>query len=71
MYLGIDLGTSAVKAVVTDAGEVVAEASENLTVSRPGPRMSEQSPEDWWRATDAAVRRLKDYAPRIDAIGLS
>ncbi|MCY3620952.1 MAG: xylulokinase [Gammaproteobacteria bacterium] len=71
MYLGIDLGTSAVKAVVTDAGEVVAEASESLTVSRPGPRMSEQSPEDWWQATDAAVRRLKDYAPGIDAIGLS
>ena len=71
MYLGIDLGTSAVKAVVTDAGEVVAEASESLSVSRPGPRMSEQSPEDWWRATDAAVQRLRDFAPRIDAIGLS
>lgn len=71
MYLGIDLGTSAVKAVVTDAGEVVAEASESLAVSRPGPRMSEQSPEDWWLATDAAVRRLRDFAPGIDAIGLS
>ena len=71
MYLGIDLGTSAVKAVVTDAGEVVAEASEGLTVSRPGPRMSEQSPEDWWQATDAAVRCLRDYAQGIDAIGLS
>ena len=71
MYLGIDLGTSAVKAVITDAGEVVAEASESLGVSRPGPRMSEQSPEDWWQATDAAVRRLADFAPGIDAIGLS
>ena len=71
MYLGIDLGTSAVKAVITDAGEVVAEASESLAVSRPGPRMSEQSPEDWWQATDAAVRRLADFAPGIDAIGLS
>ena len=71
MYLGIDLGTSAVKAVVTDNGEVVGEASESLDVSRPGPRMSEQSPEDWWRATDAAVRRLKDVALNVDAIGLS
>lgn len=71
MYLGIDLGTSAVKAVVTDAGQVVGEASENLTVARPGPRMSEQSPEDWWRATDTAVRRLRDFASEIDAIGLS
>ena len=33
--------------------------------------MSEQSPEDWWQATDAAVRRLADFAPGIDAIGLS
>ena len=71
MYLGIDLGTSAVKAVVTDGGEVVAEASEGLTVSRPGPRLSEQVPEDWWRATDAVVRRLKQFAPGVDAIGLS
>ena len=71
MYLGIDLGTSAVKAVVTDNGEVVGEASESLDLSRPGPRMSEQSPEDWWRATDAAVRRLEDLVPNVDAIGLS
>lgn len=71
MYLGIDLGTSAVRAVVTDAGEVVAEASESLAVSRPGPRMSEQSPEDWWRATDNAVRRLREFVPGIDAVGLS
>lgn len=71
MYLGIDLGTSAVKAVVTDAGEVVAEASESLAVSRPGPRMSEQSPEAWWQATDNAVRRLREFAPGIEAIGLS
>ena len=71
MYLGIDLGTSAVKAVVTDAGEVVAEASESLAVSRPGPRMSEQSPEAWWRATDTAVRRLREFASGIRAIGLS
>ena len=71
MYLGIDLGTSAVKAVVTDDGVVVAEASESLEVSRPGPRMSEQAPRDWWRATDAAVRQLKDLAPGVDAVGLS
>ena len=71
MYLGIDLGTSAVKAVVADDREVVGEASESLSVSRPGPRMSEQIPADWWRATDTAVRRLRRFAPAIDAVGLS
>ena len=72
MYLGLDLGTSSVKAVVMDeAGEVVAEASEHLAVKRPGPRMSEQNPDDWWRATCDAVAALRDHAPRIRAIGLS
>lgn len=71
MYLGIDLGTSSVKAVVTDNGRVVDQAGESLGVSRPGPRMSEQVPEDWWCATDTAVRRLKHWAPGVDAVGLS
>ena len=47
MYLGLDLGTSSVKAVVmSETGEVVAEASEPLSVERPGPRMSEQNPDE-------------------------
>ena len=72
MYLGLDLGTSSVKAIVmSEAGEVVAEASEPLSVERPGPRMSEQNPEAWWRATCDAIAALNDYALRVRAIGLS
>ena len=72
MYLGLDLGTSSVKAVVTNAaGEVVADASEPLAVLRPGPRMSEQNPADWWQAVCRAVAALRDHAPGIEAIGLS
>ena len=72
MYLGLDLGTSSVKVVVMgDAGTVVAEATEPLAVLRPGPRMSEQKPEAWWQATCAAVAALRDFAPRIKAVGLS
>ena len=72
MYLGIDLGTSSVKAVVTsDDGNVIAEASEPLAVSRPSPLHSEQNPDDWWRATCAAVAALHEYAEGIDAIGLA
>ena len=72
MYLGLDLGTSSVKAIVmSETGEVVGEASEPLSVERPGPRMSEQNPEHWWRATCDAVAALRDYALRIRAIGLS
>lgn len=59
MYLGLDLGTSAVKAVLTDdAQRIVAEASAPLEISRPRPLWSEQDPEDWWRATTVALERL-------------
>lgn len=72
MYLGLDLGTSSVKAVVMgDDGGIVDEASAPLAISRPGPRMSEQHPEDWWQAACRAVSELEEHAPRIEAIGLS
>jgi xylulokinase len=61
VFLGIDLGTSAVKAVLVDADQrVVAQASALLEVSRPRPLWSEQDPEDWWRAACAAVGALRE-----------
>ena len=72
MYLGIDLGTSAVKvAVIDDDGAVAREASAPLAVRRPKPKHSEQDPEDWWRAVSAVMAQLADIAPRVAAIGLS
>ena len=74
MYLGIDLGTSGVKAVLTDAaGAVIAQATAPLEVSRPHPLWSEQDPADWWAATQRAVAALRDQH-RLDgvrALGLS
>ncbi len=59
MYLGIDLGTSGVKAILlSEAGQVVATHSESLTLSRPHPLWSEQDPADWWNATDKAIMAL-------------
>ncbi|MGD0674518.1 MAG: xylulokinase [Polyangiaceae bacterium] len=76
MYLGIDLGTSSVKALlVDDEQRIVAEASEPLTVERPRPLWSEQFPDAWWSATSRAVARLREAAPRafpgVRGIGLS
>ncbi len=73
MYLGIDIGTSGVKAVIVDdAQTVVDQASAPLSVSRPQPLWSEQDPASWWTATDAAVRKLDTRARRaVRAIGLS
>jgi xylulokinase len=64
-FLGLDLGTSAVKAVlVDDRQRVIAEASASLSISRPRPGWSEQSPEDWWKAAVevAAALRQKNKA---------
>jgi len=73
MFLGIDIGTSTVKALLADeAGCVVAQSSVPLEISRPHPQWSEQNPDDWWRATVAAVRQLPAAKRRaVRAIGLS
>jgi xylulokinase len=73
MYLGIDIGTSAVKAVVVDdTGSVVDQASAALSVSRPHALWSEQNPADWWSATNNAVSDLRlPVRKAVRAIGLS
>jgi xylulokinase len=73
VYLGIDIGTSSVKAVLVDEhGEVVAQASDPLVVSRPQPGFSEQDPESWWRATVNCVAALPAVArTAVRAVGLS
>ncbi len=73
MYLGIDIGTSAVKAVLVDqAGLVAAESRAPLAVSRPRPLWSEQDPADWWSAVNTAVSQLDPGLRRqVQAVGLS
>ncbi len=73
MYLGIDIGTSSVKAVLSDdAGHLAGQSSEPLAVSRPQAGFSEQDPDSWWRATVAAVRALPtDLRMSVKAVGLS
>ena len=75
-FLGLDLGTSAVKALIVDEREAVrAEAEESLTTERPAPRASEQDPDAWWRAVAAALGRLHAAAPaamaEVAAVGLA
>jgi len=70
MYLGLDLGTSGVKALLIDGDQrVVASATAPLTVERPHPGWSEQDPESWLAATDSAMERLRrDHAAAVAAI---
>lgn len=74
MYLGLDLGTSSVKAIImNEQGDVVTSYSVPLAISRPHPQWSEQDPLHWWQATEEAVLQLGCHFPmdQIEAIGLS
>jgi len=61
--IGLDLGTSGIKAVLLSAGgTLLGEANAPLTVQRPQPLWSEQNPADWLQAADAAMRSLREQA---------
>jgi xylulokinase len=64
MYIGIDVGTSNVKAVLVDERQaILAEESRQLETLRKKPEDAEQNPEDWLTATEAALLELKGKAP--------
>jgi xylulokinase len=76
LCLGIDIGTSAVKALIADDGDVTLAASEvPLTLERPQPGWAEQDPDAWWLAVQQAIAALrKEIGARmadVAAIGLS
>jgi len=76
VYLGIDLGTSGVRLLLTDEDQqVVAEAESPCEVSHPHPGWSEQEPESWIAACRAALAALvRDHGAAMSGlkgIGLS
>lgn len=76
MYLGLDLGTSGVKALLIDGNQrIVGSANGALEVSRPHSGWSEQNPADWIKASETALAGLKaSHAKELAAvkgIGLS
>jgi xylulokinase len=67
--VGIDVGTSGVKALaLTPEGEIVGRAEREYPLSIPRPGWAEQDPDDWWRATEAA---LADLGVEPASIGFS
>lgn len=74
--LGLDLGTSSLKALIVDAaGRTAGVGSAEYPIDRPHPDHAEQDPEDWWRAAAMAVGQAIAAAPGlandIAAIGLT
>ncbi len=69
-FIGIDLGTSAVKLLLLDeAGNVIRTVSEEYPLSFPKPGWSEQNPEDWFEKTMKGLTRLvHGYEDKITGI---
>src|SRR3569832_958396 len=76
-YLGLDIGTSGVKAILIDrAGKPIGEATATAVEPvRPHPGWTEQHPADWWSARQIALDELSKSHPaemaKVRGIGLS
>ncbi|MEJ7812510.1 MAG: xylulokinase [Gemmatimonadaceae bacterium] len=74
LFLGLDIGTSGVKAIlVSPGGEVEATATTPLSLATPRPGWAEQDPEAWWEASVAAISAVRSRCPaaRVAAMGIS
>ena len=72
MYLGLDLGTSGLKALLLDADhEVVAVATAPLETSRPAQGWSEQDPAHWIDACKAVLSELQPHLAAVTGIGIA
>ncbi len=76
LFLGIDVSTTATKALLIDElGQVVAVASSPHTLQTPRPLWSEQEPHEWWLAASASCRSVLEKAgvsgENVAAVGLT
>ncbi len=72
LYIGIDLGTSSVKLLLTDEkGKIARIVSKEYPLSFPQSGWSEQNPEDWYRQTVAGLQELTADCDRSQINGIS
>jgi xylulokinase len=70
--VGIDVGTTGVKALAIDSdGGVLAQAERDYPLSTPRPGWAEQDPERWWEAAEGALAELRSATGAPAGIGLS
>ena len=71
-YIGLDLGTSSVKALTVDGeGRVLATASQSYPMLHPEPGAAEQDTDVWWEAVCGALAEVTAAVPDVAAIGLT
>lgn len=70
-YIGVDLGTSAVKLLLMDQnGTVINIVSREYPLYFPHPGWSEQKPEDWWEQTKEGIRQLVESVDKKQVAGI-
>ena len=72
LYIGVDLGTSAVKLLLMDGeGRIHKIVSKEYPLYFPHPGWSEQKPEDWYEQTMAGIKELIAEADKSQIAGIS
>ena len=72
LYIGIDLGTSAVKLLLMDeSGKIHKIVSKEYPLSFPNPGWSEQKPEDWYAQSMAGLKELISECDKSQVAGIS
>ena len=71
LYIGVDLGTSAVKLLLMDeAGKIRNIVSKEYDLSFPHPGWSEQAPEDWYAQSVAGIIELTKDCDKTQVAGI-
>ena len=72
LYIGVDLGTSAVKLLLMDeTGNIQKIVSREYPLNFPQPGWSEQNPEDWYRQSIEGLKELLEDCDRSRVAGIS
>ncbi len=72
LYIGVDLGTSAVKLLLMDeTGKIQNIVSREYPISFPQPGWSEQNPEDWFTQSMEGIRELTRNCDKSQVAGIS
>ena len=71
LFIGIDLGTSAVKLLLVDEkGTVVRSVSKSYPLRFPQPGWAEQDPADWWKAVQHGILQLTEHVDKSQIRGI-
>ena len=71
LYIGVDLGTSAVKLLLMDEkGEIKKIVSKEYELYFPHPGWSEQKPEDWYSQSMEGIKELISHSVHAAKSGL-